>query len=87
MEPAHLLRILQLFDSQFPIGAFAHSGGLETYGQSGAGLDALRELMTNQVMLGWGRSELAGACLAWSAAAAPDAADRLTRVSALAGAC
>ncbi|MEP6918369.1 MAG: urease accessory UreF family protein, partial [Acidobacteriota bacterium] len=27
------------------------------------------------------------ACLAWSAAAAPDAADRLTRLSALAGAC
>jgi urease accessory protein len=86
-EPLQLLRILQLFDSQFPVGAFAHSGGLETYGQSGAGPEVLRELMASQVMLGWGRSEIAAACLAWSAASAPDAADKLTRLSALTGAC
>ncbi len=41
----HLLRLFQLFDSQFPVGAFAHSGGLETYGQAGAGLPELRELL------------------------------------------
>src|SRR4051812_50199579 len=62
-----LLRLLQLFDSQLPVGAFAHSGGLETYGQAGAGLSALRQLMTNQIAPGWGRGELAAACLAWSA--------------------
>jgi urease accessory protein len=81
-----LLRLLQLFDSQFPVGAFAHSGGLETYGQSGAGPDTLRELMTSQVTLGWGRSEMAAACLAWSAAGAGDAADQLTRLSVRTGA-
>jgi urease accessory protein len=87
MQPLHLLRLLQLFDSQFPIGAFAHSGGLETYGQSGAGLPALRELMTNQAALGWGRSELAAACLAWSVACRTDASEQLSELSARAGAC
>ena len=37
-ESLRLLRLFQLFDSQLPVGAFAHSGGLETYGQAGAGL-------------------------------------------------
>jgi urease accessory protein len=82
-----LLRLLQLFDSQLPVGAFAHSGGLETYGQAGAGLPALRELMANQITLGWGRSELAAACLAWDAAGRDDAADQLARVSLMTGAC
>lgn len=86
MRDLDLLRLLQLFDSQFPVGAFAHSGGLETYAQAGAGLPALRELMASQIALGWGRSELSAARLAWSAAARPDAAAELTRLSALAGA-
>jgi len=63
-----LLRLLQLFDSQFPVGAFAHSGGLETYAQQGASLTELRSLLANQIALGWGRAELATACLAWHAA-------------------
>jgi urease accessory protein len=82
-----LLRLLQLFDSQLPVGAFAHSGGLETYGQAGAGLDQLRQLMTNQVTLGWGRSELATACLAWDAAAGTEAGARLDRIGLLSSAC
>lgn len=86
-ERLRLLRLLQLFDSQLPVGAFAHSGGLETYGQAGAGLGALRELMSNQITLGWGRSELAAACLAWDAAGYPDCHARLGRVAAMAGAC
>jgi|SRR4051812_5310369 urease accessory protein len=61
------LRLLQLFDSQFPVGAFAHSGGLETYGQAGAGVAELRAILLAQVALGWGRGDLAAACLAWSA--------------------
>jgi urease accessory protein len=87
MQGLHLLRLLQIFDSQFPIGAFAHSGGLETYGQAGSGVPALRELMANQIALGWGRSELAAACLAWSAAASPDSSERLVELGTLVGAC
>ncbi len=86
MRSAQLLRLFQLFDSQFPVGAFAHSGGLETYAQAGAGLPALRVLLTNQVALGWGRGELAAACLAWSAAGAPSAPRELDRLASRAGA-
>jgi urease accessory protein len=82
-----LLRLLQLFDSQLPVGAFAHSGGLETYGQAGAGLVELRQLMINQVTLGWGRSELATACLAWDAAGGEESQARLERIGSMAGAC
>ena len=62
-----LLRLLQLFDSQFPVGAFAHSGGLETYAALGGSLPELRQVLIAQIDLGWGRSELAGAFLAWHA--------------------
>jgi urease accessory protein len=86
MRGLTLLRLLQLFDSQFPIGAFAHSGGLETYGQSGAAQAQLREIMASQLALGPGRSELAAASLAWSAAARPDAPAELARLAALCGA-
>ncbi len=63
-----LLRLLQLFDSQFPVGAFAHSGGLETYAARGGSLPELRQVLRAQVELGWGRCELAAAWLAWHAA-------------------
>jgi urease accessory protein len=63
-----LLRLLQLFDSQFPVGAFAHSGGLETYAARGGALPELRQVLLAQIQLGWGRSELAAAALAWRAA-------------------
>jgi urease accessory protein len=79
------LRLLQLFDSQFPIGAFAHSGGLESYGQHGADFQALRELLRNQIALGWGRSELAAGSLAWEAAGRSDGDERLNRLSAIVG--
>lgn len=62
-----LLRLLQLFDSQFPVGAFAHSGGVETYAALGGGLSELRQIIQGQIDLGWGRSELGAACLAWRA--------------------
>jgi urease accessory protein len=82
----HLLRLLQLFDSQFPVGAFAHSGGLETYAQAGGGLGELRSLLANQAETGWGRGELAAACLAWHAVATPAPAREIARLAALAGA-
>jgi urease accessory protein len=77
------LRLLQLFDSQFPVGAFAHSGGLETYAQEGAGLAELRELLRNQIDLGWGRLELSAASVAWTAAADADSNAALARLSAI----
>jgi urease accessory protein len=81
------LRLLQLFDSQFPVGAFAHSGGLETYAQAGAGLATLRELLISQLDLGWGRSDLVAACLAWRAAAGTGTDRDLPRLAALLDAC
>jgi urease accessory protein len=83
MRDLHLLQLFQLFDSQFPVGAFAHSGGLETYGQAGARLPELRELIASQVAHGWGRGELVAAALAWSAAARADASFELARLGAL----
>jgi urease accessory protein len=60
-----LLRLLQLFDSQFPVGAFAHSGGVETYAALGGGVAELAAILEAQIALGWGRSDLAAAYLAW----------------------
>jgi urease accessory protein len=63
-----LIRLLQLFDSQLPVGAFAHSGGIETYAALGGGVAELRQVLEAQIELGWGRSELGAAHLAWVAA-------------------
>lgn len=71
-----LLRLQQLFDSQFPVGAFAHSGGVETYASLGGGLAELREILQAQIALGWGRSELAAAHLAWRGGEHPQKGDR-----------
>ena len=78
-----LLRLLQLFDSQFPVGAFAQSGGLETYAAIGGSLPELREILVAQIDLGWGRSELAGAFLAWDAAGRPAGDAELSRLASL----
>jgi urease accessory protein len=76
-----LLRLLQLFDSQFPVGAFAHSGGLETYAAGGGSLSEVRQVLRAQIELGWGRSELGAACLAWHAALDPVDTEALARLA------
>ena len=83
MDGLGLLRLLQLFDSQFPVGAFAHSGGLETYAARGGGLPELRQVLLAQIHLGWGRSEIAAAALAWRAAAGPGNEGELDRLGVL----
>lgn len=80
-EDLALLRLLQLFDSQFPVGGFAHSGGVETYATLGGSLPELREVLEAQIALGWGRSELGAACLAWRAAGSEDSARDLDRMA------
>ena len=75
------MRLMQLFDSQFPVGAFAHSGGLETYAARGGSLPELRQVLRAQLELGWGRSELAAAYLAWRAAAPPGEHTDIDRLS------
>jgi urease accessory protein len=65
MNALGLLRLLQIFDSQFPVGAFAHSGGVETYAALGGGGGELADVLDAQIALGWGRSDLATTCLAW----------------------
>lgn len=65
MQDLALLRLMQLFDSQFPVGAFAHSSGVETYAALGGAVPELRQILQAQIELGWGRSELAAAYLAW----------------------
>jgi urease accessory protein len=81
MRDIAVLRLLQLFDSQFPVGAFAHSGGVETYAALGGSLPELRQVLHAQIDLGWGRSELAAAYLAWCAADADEAARELGRLA------
>ncbi len=81
MRDLALLRLLQLFDSQFPVGAFAHSSGVETYAALGGSLSELRQVLRAQIELGWGRSELAAAYLAWRAAESADAARDLDRLA------
>jgi urease accessory protein len=78
-----LLRLLQLFDSQLPVGAFAHSAGVETYAALGGSLPELREVLTGQIELGWGRSDLAGAFLAWHAGGPDQPPQELARLAQL----
>ena len=83
MSQLSLLRLLQLFDSQFPVGAFAHSGGVESYAALGGSLPELRQVLAAQIDLGWGRSELAGAWLAWHHVAAEGSLDGLNELAEL----
>ena len=67
MDQHAFLRLLQLFDSQFPIGSFAHSSGLETYAQMDLNKEQLAELLRAQLLYGFGRLDLAACARAYEA--------------------
>ena len=64
METQALLRLQQMFDSQFPLGGFAHSWGIETYSHLGLDTHGLERLLRNMIAAGWGKLDLAAAALA-----------------------
>jgi len=63
---ASFVRLLQIHDSQFPTGAFAHSNGLETYAQDRIDPGDLRDLLAAQLAFGWGRLDVSGWVQAWN---------------------
>lgn len=67
MNDLAFLRLLQLSDTAFPIGSFAHSSGLETYAQNGMTKEELEAYLRNQLELGWGKLDLAALALAYQA--------------------
>jgi urease accessory protein len=77
VTPRDLLLLLQWFDSQFPVGAYAHSAGLEAYAQRGSGPAELRRLAEVFTRLGGLRMDLAACALAWRVAPEAVLLDRL----------
>jgi len=67
VEDGAWLRLLQLHDTALPVGAFAHSNGLEAYAQVGMRPPELESWLRAQLAYGFGRLDLAGVALAWSA--------------------
>ena len=57
-----------MFDSQFPLGGFAHSWGIETYSHLEMSPESLERLLRNMTTAGWGKLDLAAAALAYGAA-------------------
>ena len=57
------MRLQQILDSQFPLGGFAHSWGIETYSYLGTSVDDLEMLVRNTARMGWGKLDLAAAAL------------------------
>lgn len=59
----HRLILQQIFDSQFPLGGFAHSGGLESYTSNPPTPEQLRNLLKNHIQRGGLRLELSAMVL------------------------
>ena len=77
MEAQALLKLQQMFDSQFPLGGFAHSWGIETYSHLGLDTQGLERLLRNMMTAGWGKLDLAAAALAHRKAGDALALERL----------
>ena len=77
MKAQDLLRLHQMFDSQFPLGSFAHSCGIETYAHRGMDSYGLERLLRNMTAAGWGKLDLAAAALAHQSSDDPAALERL----------
>jgi urease accessory protein len=67
MEDLAWLTLLQLHDSAYPIGAFAHSNGLERYAALGMRAEGLEAYLRAQLRLGFGRLDIAALALAYLA--------------------
>jgi urease accessory protein len=78
MNELAFLRLLQLNDTQFPIGSFAYSNGLETYAQQGLKRSDLEAYLKTQLEYGWGRLDLAALALSYTATHPQDLCDDLT---------
>lgn len=76
MDAARELTLCQICDSAFPIGAYAHSFGLETYVQQGLVHDEATAAAFVEAQVAWPLSytELLGMRLAYEAAMASDLA-------------
>jgi len=75
MEDRAWLTLLQLHDSAFPIGAFAHSNGLERSAELGMTPESLEAWLRVQLRLGFGRLDLAALALSHAAVDERDLAD------------
>lgn len=64
MDDVAVLRLLQVVDSQVPVGGFAHSYGLEAYGPLGVTPFGLSQLVDLHVSLGSLHLDLAACALA-----------------------
>ena len=82
MEDRAWLILLQLHDSALPIGAFAHSNGLERYAERGMTIEALEAWLRVQLRLGSGRLDLAALALAYQAPPEDDLASLATTLDA-----
>jgi urease accessory protein UreF len=65
------LQLFQLLDSQFPIGQYAHSCGLETYAHLALDSTALTELLISNLEAGMGRLDAAACVLAYKSEGFP----------------
>jgi len=74
-----LLRLLHITDPSLPVGAYAHSGGLETYVQAGLITDSpsARRFVTARLSANIQHTDAAFVSLAFDAAAAKDHAQLL----------